>query len=70
MKKAWSKWKQFSKKVGTGQINFVFSILFFLIISPAGVLINYFSDFLKTKRFPQWEDVVETYNTIPKLKDQ
>lgn len=70
MKKAFNKWKQFAEKVGITQINFVFSLLFYLIFLPIGIISNFFLDFLKVRSFPEWEDVTQTYNTMPKLKNQ
>jgi len=57
IKLIWTKWKKFAAKIGDLQFNLIFSLLYFLLITPFGLVANFFGDFLGLKSPPKWEDV-------------
>lgn len=69
MKKTWEKWKAVSKKIGNFQLGLFFSVLYYLIIVPVGLISSFFNDYFKIKSFPMWEDWVDGSSTLKKLKD-
>jgi len=69
MKNIWEKWKVVSKKIGNFQFGLFFSILYYIIIVPVGLISSFFNDYFKVKSFPKWEDWVDGSSTLKKLKD-
>lgn len=70
IKNIWEKWKLVAEKVGNFQMKVVFSILYYVLIFPLGIVMNYFNDFLGTRGFPNWGDVEDNSSNLSKLKDQ
>jgi hypothetical protein len=70
IKNIWEKWKLTAEKIGNFQMKVVFSILYYVLIFPLGIVMNYFNDFLGTHRFPNWGDVEDNSSNLSKLKDQ
>ena len=70
IKRIWSKWKSVAEKIGAFQMNLIFSILYYLLILPVGVTMNYFKDFLDLKTFPKWQKVEDNSSSLNKLKEQ
>lgn len=69
MKNTWEKWKILSKKIGNFQLGLFFSILYYVIIVPVGLISLFFSDYFKIKSFPVWEDWTDNSSTLNKLKE-
>lgn len=69
MKNVWEKWKIISKKIGNFQLGLFFSILYYVIIVPVGLISSFLNDYFKVKGFPVWEDWVDGSSTLKKLKD-
>lgn len=69
-KKAWNKWKNIAEKIGNFQATIIFSLLYFILITPVGLVTNALSDFLKLKTTPNWELMEDNWSTIDKLKLQ
>ncbi len=69
MKNTWEKWKILSKKIGNFQLGLFFSILYYIIIVPVGLISSFFNDYFKIKGFPVWEDWVDGSSTLNKLKE-
>jgi len=70
MNHLWSKWKATAQAIGNFQANIIFSILYFLIITPLGLVVSQFNDFFEIKHFPHWHPIPDTTSTIDKLKEQ
>lgn len=70
MKKIWGFWKKIAEKIGQIQAMIIFSILYFLLITPIGLISKLFNDSLKLKKFPTWEKYELNSDTIQKLKLQ
>ncbi len=70
MKKIWDKWKEIAEVVGNLQAIIVFSLLYFILITPFGIISNLFKDFFKTKTFLTWEKVDDNVSSLEKLKKQ
>ena len=66
----WERWKKVAEKIGNFQAAVVFSLLYFLIITPLGLLVNFFNDFLGLKEFPRWQKYEIKSSTIKELKEQ
>lgn len=69
MNNIWEKWKTFSKKIGNFQLGIFFSVLYYLIIIPVGLISSIFNDYFKVKSFPIWEDWTDSSSTLKKLKE-
>ena len=69
MKNIWEKWKRISKKIGNFQLGLFFSILYYLVIIPIGLISSIFNDYFKVKSFPLWEDWTDNSSTLKKLKE-
>ena len=52
MKKLWAKWKAFAQIVGDFQALILLTLIYFVIVTPFGVLVRAFSDPLKVKHTP------------------
>lgn len=70
LKIVWNKWKQLAERIGNFQATIIFSLLYFILITPIGLIVNLFSDFLKLKGKPKWETVEDNSSTLEKLKLQ
>lgn len=49
LKKAWKRWKEFSKRMGSFQSRVILSLFFFLLASPFALAVKIFFDPLKIK---------------------
>jgi hypothetical protein len=70
LKDIWKSWKVLMEKVGTFQAKIVFSTLYFLLVTPMGVIANLFGDFFRVRSSPKWEKVEDRWSTFAKLKEQ
>lgn len=70
IKKIWEKWKKIAIKIGDFQFNLIFSLLYYILIVPIGIISNIFKDFLKLKNFPKWEKIDNQSETVSQLKNQ
>ncbi|MAG59725.1 hypothetical protein CMO96_02970 [Candidatus Woesebacteria bacterium] len=70
MKRAWEKWKTFAEKIGNFQATVIFSILYFVLLSPVGIIVSLFHDFLGTRKFLGWQKLDDTVSTRRKMKEQ
>ena len=70
MKNAWKNWKAFAVKAGDVQAKIVFSLLYFLIIIPTGIIVTFFADLFNSKKFPRWHDMSDSTSTMQKLRQQ
>jgi len=70
LKKIWNKWKEIAEKIGNFQAAVIFSVLYYLIIVPIGLVANFISDYFSEKAFPVWHEMEDNSSTIGKLKEQ
>lgn len=70
MNNVWEKWKVLAKKIGNFQVSIIFSILYFLLVTPLGLLSNIFNDFLDIKQAPKWKKYTDNTSSLLKMKDQ
>ncbi|QQG43465.1 MAG: hypothetical protein HYW45_00405 [Candidatus Daviesbacteria bacterium] len=70
MKKVWEKWKKIAEKIGNFQVTVVFSLLYFILATPLGLITQVLADFLHVKDSPKWEDFKDNYFKIKDLKKQ
>ncbi|MBI4058761.1 hypothetical protein HY404_00820 [Candidatus Microgenomates bacterium] len=70
MKNLWEKWKIVAEKIGNLQILLIFSLIYFVLISPLGFIASLFKDFLDTKNFPTWKKMEDNTSFLEKLKLQ
>lgn len=69
-KAIWIKWKSLAEKIGNFQAGVIFSILYFVIVVPIGLIANVFNDYFKTKKFPRWEDYEIKADSLKSLQEQ
>ena len=69
MKNTWEKWKVLSKKIGNFQLGLFFSILYYVIIVPVGLISSLFNDYFKIKNFPVWEEWTDNSSNLKRLKE-
>jgi len=66
----WSKWKKISKTIGDFQLQFIFSVLYYLVVIPVGLLSTIFNDYFSLKKFPGWRSVKDSPKTLAEMKRQ
>ncbi len=66
----WNKWKAVAEKVGNFQATIIFSVLYFLLITPFGVISSLFKDSLKLKSDPSWSDVEKNSSNLQEMREQ
>lgn len=69
MDNIWEKWKILSKKIGNFQLGIFFSILYYMIITPVGLISSLFNDYFRKKSFPTWGDWIDNSSSLKKLKE-
>lgn len=67
--KTWQNWKKLAEKIGDFQANLIFSLLYFLLITPIGLVSSFFTDYLK-KGFPNWQEFEGNSDNLRELKEQ
>lgn len=70
MFKIWERWKVIAEKIGNFQATVIFSSLYYLLITPFGIISSFFQDFFKEKEFPEWAEISDNSSTLKKLKLQ
>lgn len=70
MKKIWDAWKAVAKAIGDFQFKLLFSASYFLIVSPLGLVVSLFKDFLSKKNPPKWIKVQDNVSTIERIRRQ
>lgn len=56
--------------IGDFQATVLFSILYFLLITPVGIFTSLFKDFFKIRNFPRWQKYDIKLEGIKDLKKQ
>lgn len=69
-KKIWDKWKKIAEIIGNFQATLIFSLLFYILVTPFGLIMKIFSDPLKTKSKASWLKVVDSTSDLKKLTKQ
>lgn len=70
MKKIWLKWKEIAKKIGNFQTKVLFSVLYFLLVTPLGWVESLFNDSFKKRSATQWEKMTDDSSTLEKMRNQ
>ena len=70
MRSLWNKWKKIAQKIGDIQTTILFSILYFLLVIPIGLISQLKNDYLRKKEFPYWIEIADNSSTMKKLKQQ
>ena len=70
LKNLWESWKVIAAKIGDFQATIIFSILYYLLIVPTGLISSLFIDSMKVKEFPSWQDWEDNSDSINKLREQ
>ena len=70
MNKIWEKWKRVAEKIGNFQAGLLFSILYFILVTPVGLIASFLQDFLAVRKFPKWQEMKDTASTLSKMKNQ
>lgn len=69
MRKIYEGWKKIAEKIGNFQATIIFSILYFIFLTPLG-LGSCFKDFLRVRKKVGWEKVEDNVSTLEKLQKQ
>lgn len=70
IKSLWEKWKAIAGRIGDFQFKLVFSVLYYVLIVPVGLISNLFNDYLNLKGTPKWETLHGEFSNIEDLKEQ
>jgi len=70
MLSAWKKWRKFTERIGDFQARMVFSLLYYILITPLSVAVRLFADFLSERSFPKWESYAKDVDKLDDLKKQ
>ena len=70
IKNIWTNWKRLAERTGSFQAVVVFSVLYFVLIVPMGLLSNLYNDYLRIKKFPEWEDYELNSGSMKDIKGQ
>ncbi len=70
MKNIYGRWKGVAEKIGNFQATLIFSLLYFLLLTPVGLLASRFRDFLGITKPRGWEKIPENASTLTKLGEQ
>jgi len=70
LKRFWTSYKSTMQKFGNIQTSVIFSLLYFVLIFPVGVIFNLLSDPLFIRKFPVWQSFKNNSSTISQMKEQ
>lgn len=70
MIKAWERWKKIAEGIGNFQASVVFSFLYFILVTPYGIISSIFNDHFNLKSKPSWKKINEVYSSLTDLKKQ
>lgn len=70
MRMIWQKWKIVAGKIGDFQATVLFSLLYFLLVTPLGLISSIFNDFLNTKDLPQWKKMIKNTSSRQEMGNQ
>lgn len=70
IKKIWNIWKKITEKIGNFQATIIFSLLFYILITPLGIIIKLFTDFFAEKTKPSWKKISDNTSSLKKLSQQ
>ena len=76
MKKIWQKWKflaekigNLAEKIGNFQFKIIFSVLFYLIVIPVGLIMKLLLNPSK-KNSKSWQDLEDNTSSLDKIRRQ
>lgn len=70
MRRIYTIWKNLAEIIGNFQATIIFSLLYFLLVTPLGTIANFFKDYLGLKSKISWRKMEDNTTTIEKLKLQ
>lgn len=70
MRTLWNQWKIIAKKIGHFQAMVIFSILYFLILTPVALVSSIFKDYLVLRQDYKWEEFPQIAETLEDMKSQ
>lgn len=70
MMRIYKLWKTIAEKIGDLQATVLFSILYFLIVTPLGLIARIFKDFHREYDKTGWSEMENDVSSIDKLKLQ
>lgn len=69
LKNYWEKWKNLAERIGNFQASVIFSLLYFILITPIGMISGLITDYLK-RGVPGWDSFEGNSDNIDSLKEQ
>jgi len=70
MRNIWIKWKSFAKRVGHVQAAILFSILYFLLFTPPGLIMRIFINYLSEGDKPYWHKYINRTIDLEEMRKQ
>lgn len=64
------KLKSFAQKIANIQIRIILFIVYFIFITPFGIFIRWFADYLRIKSSPSWQTHKEIFDISDFLRKQ
>lgn len=69
MKHAWTKWKELAERAGNVQATIIFSLLFYVLITPVSMILRLFVDVFHQKNC-KWHPIETEIDTLQMMKGQ
>lgn len=66
----WNAWKKIVERAANIQSNFTFSVLYFCLVCPIGVLVSLVKDIFQAQGEPKWSIHEDFVSSLKKLKSQ
>lgn len=67
IKSIWQNWKLLTKKIGHFQMTMIFSILYYLLLTPLGLIFKRFNGIQDNS---EWSPFLNQARTLEEMKDQ
>lgn len=65
----WERWKKLAKRIGKFQARIIFSILYFIVVTPIGYISGKKTT-RKNSAKPQWSDYTDQPNSLSEMTNQ
>ncbi len=69
MKKIWDKWVLTAEKIGNIQMEVIFSILYFILLTPVSLISSTLNDYFQNNK-KGWNLMEDNSSTMEKIREQ
>ena len=70
IRQIYNKWTALAQKIGNFQATLIFSFLYFLLVTPIGIMTQIFSPTLKTGGASNWTKIQNQPSSLKRLREQ